>query len=374
MGKKEIYLDNAATTRVYPAVVREIEKVLVRNYGNPSSIHAVGERAEKKVMEARKEIAREIGARAGEIVFVGSGTEADNLALKGVADASGPRKKKIVISAIEHDAVWESAAALKGYEIVVIGVDREGKLDLKRLKKEIDRETVLVSVIHANNEIGTVQDLKEIGKICRKKGVYFHTDAVQSFGKLKIDVEKMKIDLLSGSAHKIGGPKGIGFLYVRRGVKINPIMFGGGQEKGLRSGTENVAGIVGFAKALKIIKKVRKKNIERLRDRLIDGLERTGGRINGSREERLYNNVNVSFSEVEGDDVVMFLSQRGIMCSTGSACSAKNKKESRVLRAIGLKKGEVKGALRFSLNEDVSARDVDYIVKEVERVVKKLKD
>lgn len=370
---KEIYLDNAATTKVYPEVVREMSGVMRDSYGNPSSIHAVGEKAEKKMNDARKKIAKEIGAKAGEIVFVGSGTEADNLAVRGVVDISGVGKRKIVISAIEHDAIWESANSLKGYEVVVVGVDSGGRIDLKKLEKEIDGNTALVSIIHANNEIGVVQDLKKIGGICKKKGVYFHTDAVQSFGKLKIDVGMTGIDLLSGSAHKIGGPKGVGFLYVKDGLKIGSVIHGGGQEKGIRSGTENVAGIVGFAKALEIVRKVNKKKIEKLRDRLIDGLEKIGGKINGDRVKRLYNNVNVSFEGVEGDSVVMFLSSKGIMCSSGSACSAKLGKESRVLKAIGLGKGEIKGALRFSLNEDVDEKDIDYVIKEVEKTVRKLK-
>ena len=366
-------MDNAATTRVYPEVVNEMNKILLENYGNPSSIHYIGERAALKMNDARKKIASEIGARPEEIYFVGSGTESDNLAIKGIAEVSGIRKRKIIISGIEHDAVWESANSLKGYEIVVIGVDREGKIDLKRLEKEIDRETALVSIIHANNEIGIIQNLKEIGDICINKGVYFHTDAVQSFGKLDIDVNKMKIDLLSASAHKIGGPKGVGFLYVKEGTKIGSIISGGGQEKGVRSGTENVAGIFGFAKALNRVKKVNLKRIERLRDRLIEGLEKLGGVINGDRRERIYNNVNVRFKGVEGDRLVMFLSNKGIMCSTGSACSAKKKKASRVLKAIGLHKKEIKGALRFSLDENVNEKDIDYVIAEVGKAIKKLK-
>jgi len=371
---KKIYLDSAATTRVYPDVVKEMNKIHLEIYGNPSSLHEFGEKAQEEMNKARETLAKAIGARAWELVFTSGASESNNFAIKGLAEAN-LIKKKIIVSAIEHPSIVEPCAFLKskGYEIVEIPVDKEGSVDIERLEKEIDGKTLTVSVMHANNEIGVVQDIEKIGKLCKKRGVIFHTDAVQTFGKLDIDVNKMNIDLLSTSAHKLGGPKGIGFLFIRDGLKINPIIHGGGQEKGLRSGTENVPGIVGFAKALEIIKKVNKKKIEKLRDSLMSGLEKIGGRINGSKSERLYNNVNVSFSEVEGESVVLFLSQKGIMCSTGSACSTKKQVESKTLKALGLNSKEISGSLRFTLDKEITEKDIDYVVKEFEKVYKQLR-
>jgi len=371
--KKIIYLDNAATTRVYPKVAEEMQKFLSENFGNPSSIHAFGDRAADAIRIAREKIAKEIGAKPWEIVFTSGGTEANNLVINGLTLAN-PNKKKIIISSIEHPSMSELCKFLKnwGYKIVEISVDKEGIVDLKKLEKEIDDETLLVSIMHVNNEIGTVQDIKKIGDICRQKKVYFHTDAVQSFAKMKIDVKDMNIDMLSASGHKIGGPKGIGFLYIREGINIKPIMIGGGQERGFRSGTENVAGIAGFAKALDITKKIDKGKIIKLRYKLIFELEKIGGKINGSKINRIYNNVSVSFPGIEGDTAVIYLSERGIMCSTGSACKSKQLKESHVLAALGLNKKEIAGSLRLTLNEYVSEKDIDYAVAEINKVVKKL--
>src|SRR3989338_5262588 len=372
--KKIIYLDNAATTRVYPAVAEEINKFLSENYGNPSSIHRLGDGAAEVIKIAREKIAREIGAKPWEIIFTSGGTEANNLAMNGLT-LTNPKKKKIIISSIEHPSIYELCNFLKnwGYKIVEIPVDKEGIVDLKNLEREIDDETLLVSVMHVNNEIGTIQDIKKIGEICRQKKVYFHTDAVQSFSKLKIDVKEMNVDLLSASGHKIGGPKGIGFLYIREGIKVSPIIIGGGQERGMRSDTENVPCIVGFAKALEQAKKVDKEKIIKLRYQMIFELERIGGKINGSKMNRIYNNVNVSFPGIEGDSAVIFLSERGIMCSTGSACKSRNQEKSRVLKAIGLNDKETSGSLRFTLNEDISEKDMNYVVSEVDKVVRKLR-
>jgi len=372
--KKIIYLDNAATTKVYPEVAEEMKKYLTEEYGNPSSIHSLGDRAAEAIKIAREKIAKEIGAKPWEIIFTSSGTEANNLVINGLGIAN-PKKKKIIISSIEHPSVSEACKFLLkwGYKIVEIPVDKEGIVDLKRLEKEIDDQTLLVSVMHVNNEIGTMQDIKRIGEICKQKRVYFHTDAVQSFAKLNIDVSNMKIDLLSASGHKIGGPKGIGFLYIGEGIKISPIAVGGGQERGFRSGTENVPGIMGLAKALELAKKVNKDKIIKLRYALIFELEKIGGKINGSKTKRIYNNVNVSFSGIEGDTAVVYLSEKGIICSTGSACKSKQLKESHVLAALGLTKKEISGSLRFTLNEDISEKDINYIVSEVDKVVKKLR-
>ncbi len=364
--KKIIYLDNGATTPVYPEVIKEMNKFYSEKYGNPSSPHELGEAALKEMNSARRKIAQEILAKVFEIIFTSGGTEANNLAILGLANAN-PGKKKIIISAIEHSSVYESCMALKekGYKIIEIPVDNNGLADIGYLERAIDNKTLLVSIIHANNEIGVLQDLSIIGKICKRKGVIFHTDAVQSFGKEKINVRDFAIDMLSASAHKISGPKGIGFLYIREGIKISPLIIGGGQEHGIRGGTENVPAIAGFAKALEITKKIDKNKIKKLRDYFADELEKIGGKINGSKEKRLYNNINVSFNGINGDDLVLFLSEKGIMCSTKSACLSKQKKENRVLKALGLKKDELNGAVRFSLNEKTKRKDLDKVLNEI---------
>jgi len=374
---KKIYLDSAATTKVSESVIKEMGKIYSEIYGNPSSLHEFGERAQKEMNKAREEISKYLECKAWEIVFTSGATESNNLAIKGLTEAS-PSKKKIIVSPIEHPSIVEVCNYLKkkGYEIVEIGVNKEGKIDPARLEKELDKDTkniLLVSVMHANNEIGVIQDISVIGSLCRNRNIPFHTDAVQSFGKLDIDVKKMNVSLLSASAHKFGGPKGVGLLYVNEGVRLGPIIHGGGQEKDLRSGTENVPGIIGFAKSLGAIRKVNKKNIEKLRDRLISGLEKIGGKINGSKKDRLYNNVHVSFPDAEGESMVLFLSQKGIMCSTGSACSTKKQAESKTLRALGLNSKEIAGSLRFTLSEDITEGDIDRVVRETEKVYKQLK-
>lgn len=371
MGKI-IYLDNGATTAVHRDVAKEMQKYMLEEYGNASSPNALGERAQEAMNEARKKIASEIGVKPEEIIFTSGGTEANNLALFGLA-AGNPRKKKIIISAIEHSSVYEPAMELKksGYEIVEIPVDKDGLIEINELEKEIDSETLLVSVIHANNEIGVLQDIGAIGKMCKKKGVFFHTDAVQSFGKERISVHDFCIDLLSASGHKISGPKGIGFLYVRGGIEIEPIIIGGGQESGKRGGTENVPAIMGFAKALEIAKKDDKEKIRKLREYFISGLEKIGGKINGSAEHRLYNNVNVSMP-CDGEALVLALSEKGIMCSTKSACLSKQRKENRVLKALGLRKKEVNGAVRFVLSAGIGKRDIDFCLESIGRVIKKV--
>ena len=327
MVKREIYLDCAATTPVYEAVTREMDKINLEGYGNPSSQHALGEKARRRIDEVRRKIADDINARPEEIIFTSGTTESNNLALQGIIIAS-KEKKKIIISEIEHPSVSEVAGFLQnwGHEVIRVKVDKEGVVDIDNLKNILDNnkdKVGLVSVMHVNNVIGTIQPISEIGKLCKEQGVIFHTDCAQSFGKLKIDVNEMGIDLLSASAHKIGGPKGIGFLYVRNGTKIAPLVHGGGQERGLRSGTENVAGIVGLGKALDIIKKVDKKKIEIVRDKFIASLKNIGGKINGSLIQRIYNIINVSFPGVDAGSLVQYLSSRGIYVSVGSACDSK---------------------------------------------------
>ena len=362
---KIIYLDNAATTPVYPEVVKEMNKYMLEEYGNPSSAHVLGEQAQKAIESAKKAIASEIGSKGNEIIFTSGGTEANNIAIQGIAKAN-PSKKKIIISAIEHSSIYELCMKMKsqGYQIVEIPVNKRGFIDLKILEREIDDKILIVSIMHANNEFGVIQDITRIGKLCREKGVLFHSDAVQSFCKEKIDVNSMNISLLSASGHKIGASKGIGFLYVKSGVKIEPIIIGGSQELGLRPGTQNVPAIMGFARAISIVKKINKNKIKELRDYFIEKIEFIGGKTNGSKEKRLANNIDFSFSGKDGDEIMLKLSEKGIMCSTRSACTSKQKKENRILKAIGLSKEEIEGALRFSLSEFNTKKEIEIVVKE----------
>jgi cysteine desulfurase len=377
--KKEVYLDYAATTPVDPRVIKAMMPYFDRFYGNTMSLHAEGVKAAEAVETAREIIAKMLNAGSEEIVFTGSATESNNLALKGLVEAN-PEKKKIIVSAIEHDCVRNSAIWLRGrgYKVVMLPVDRDGMIDLEILKKETDENTLLVSVIHGSNEVGTIQDIKKIGELCRERGIFFHTDASQSFGKVPIDVKAMKIDLLTASSHKIYGPKGAAVLYVREGIKINPILHGGGHEGGLRSSTVNVPAIVGMGKAAEICAKSMKKESEKiakLRDKLINGVLESidGCWLNGSRTERLYNNANFSFERVEGESVLLELSDKGIMCSTGSACSSSSLQPSHVLLAMGLRPAEAHGSLRFSLGRWTTETDINYVLKVLPIVIKKMR-
>jgi len=363
---RKIYLDNAATTAVSKTTVKAMLPYFSEKYGNPSSKHAFGQEARKAVEQAKAELAKEIGAKPWEIVLTSGGTESNNLTLFGLAAAS--QKKKIIISAIEHPSVYESAMELqkRGYNVKVLPVNKDGLVDMNVLKKEIDSSTLVVSVMHVNNETGVIQDIETIGKICKEKGVTFHTDALQSYGKLPIEVKKMNIDLLSAAAHKLGGPKGIGFLYVRDGVKIAPILFGGHQEKGRRSGTENVAGAVGFATALKEAKKSRIGNVKKLRDYFVSELKKIGAAITGNSDSTLYTHIHCSFAGRDGRALASYLSDKGIMCSTGSACdSNKEEDEKRVLSAIGFDERKALGAIRFTLNDKITKSNIDYTIKRI---------
>jgi cysteine desulfurase len=371
--RKKYYLDDAASTRVSEEVVKEMRRYFLEEYGNASSSHLMGERAFRAISEARKKIASEIAAKPQEIVFTSGATESNNMALKGLLKLG---KKKIIISAVEHPSVNVVANFLEesGNEVLRIGVDERGFVDIDKLREVIDDNTALVSVIHAHNVFGTIQDIGVIGKICKEKGVLFHTDAVQSFGKLKIDVGKMGIDMLSASGHKIGGPKGIGFLYVREGVELEPMIHGGGQERGMRGGTEDVPGIVGFAKALELCKEIDNEKIIKIRDKLISRLEEIGGKIIGTRgEERVFNNVNVTFSGVDNVTLVTFLSEKGIYVSAGSACGGKKEKEDSILKALGLSELEKNGVIRISFNFDFREKDIGVVVEEIKRAVEVLK-
>ncbi|MFQ6010449.1 MAG: cysteine desulfurase NifS [Candidatus Aenigmatarchaeota archaeon] len=372
----KIYLDNAATTPVRKEVLDAMRPFFSKRFGNASSLHKWGQEAKIALENSRCTVAAAIGAEPEEIIFTSGGTESNNLALKGIVLAN--KGKHIITSAIEHPSVLQTAKWLEkqGVEVTYVPVDKQGIIRLSDLEKAIRKDTVLVSIMFANNEIGTVQPVKEIGDICKKKGVIFHTDAVQAFGKLPIDVKKMNIDLLSISSHKINGPKGVGALYLRKGTKIEPTMHGGGHEKNRRSGTENVAGIVGFAKAAELAKKELKqmKDMEKLRDMLIKGcLKVKDSRLNGHQKKRLPNNVNITFRYIEGEALVLLLDDLGIAASTGSACSTKKLEPSHVLLAIGLKHAEAHGSLRLTLGKDTKRSDVQYVLKVLPKTVKKLR-
>jgi len=371
--EKEIYLDNAATTRVDPFVVEVVKEALLKGYGNASSQHSIGRKARAEIEGARKEIADFIGATPDEIYFTSGGTEANNLALRGLAKAN-PTKKHIITSIIEHPCVLETCKDLakEGFKVDYVKVDKEGIVDLKEIEKKITKNTLVVSIMHVNNEIGTIQPIEEIGKICLNKGVYFHTDAVQSFTKIPIDVNKMNINLMSVSGHKFRAPKGIGFLYVKKGTVILPILTGGGQERGLRSGTENVPGILGLARAIKLENNHQK--IMKTRDELVNGLlEIPGARINGSLKKRIFINVNVSFYGIEGESLMLMLDKEGIFVSTGSACASSKLSESHVLKAIGVDELYVHGSLRLTLDEK-SGEELKYILKTVKAKVERLRE
>ncbi len=369
-----IYLDHAATTPVRKEVLQAVTEAF-EIFGNPSSLHAAGAKAREAVEESRETLARALRCSPEEVVFTSGGTEANNLALKGL-----PEKGHVLVSSIEHPSVLEPAKSLAaaGFEVERIPVDGFGLVDPERVSEMIRKDTVLVSVMHANNEIGTVQPVEEIGKVCRDSGVLFHVDAVQTFGKIEVDPKRMNADLISVSSHKIYGPKGAGALFVREGVRLRPLLSGGGQERGLRSGTENVQGIVGFAKAAELAvaeMESESERLERLRDRLISGLsEIPDSFLNGHPKRRLPNNAHFCFRFVEGESVVLMLSEEGIMVSTASACSSRKLEPSHVLRAIGLRREEAHGSVRYTLGLGNTKDQIEKTVEATERVVEKLRE
>lgn len=381
MKFKEIYLDNAATTKVDDNVLKEMIPYYTENYGNASSLHLKGEEAKRSLESAREIISKEIGAKHKEIIFTGSGTEANNFAIKGLFFSNYPEKNHVITTKIEHDCVLNACKWLeiRGCDVTYLDVNEKGFVNLKQLENAITDKTFLVSIIHGNNEIGTIQNLEEIGKICKKKSVLFHTDACQSFTKVPINVNKKNIDLMTLNAHKIHGPKGVGALYIKSGVgiRITPLLHGGGQEFKLRSSTENVAGIVGFAKAVKISKKRDVKKMIKLRNYFIKGLlEIPNVRLNGADGEkgnRLCNNINVSFMNIEGEAVGSFLNSIGIFTSTGSACSSKSLEPSHVLMAIGLSPIMANSSIRISISKYTTKQEVDYVLNEIKKIVKRLR-
>lgn len=377
--KKTIYLDNAATTKVDDAVVKEMLPYFTEKYGNASSQHLVGQEAKRALEESRETIAKSIGARYDEIVFTSGGTEANNLVLKGLFLHPDNKKKHIITTKIEHDCIMNTCKWLEtqGAKITYLDVDTEGFVDLEELKKIITKETLIVSVIHGNNEIGTIQDLALIGKICRENNAYFHTDACQSYTKAEIDVKKQNLDFVTLNAHKIHGPKGVGGLYVNNAVKskIVPLFHGGGHEKGLRSSTSNVPGIVGFAKAVKIASNSNAKHMNKLRDKLIEGIlgKIKNTQLNGPREKRLCNNINICFNDIEGEAIGGYLDSYGICSSTGSACASHSLDPSHVLKAIGLNHAQINSSVRLSVSKYNTEEEINYVLEVLPKIVEKLR-
>ena len=378
--KKLIYLDNAATTKTSEEVVAAMLPYFTEYYGNPSSVYEFASESKKAVSNARRTIAETLGAQENEIYFTAGGSEADNWALKATAEAYQSKGKHIITTKIEHHAILHTAEYLekRGFEITYIGVDENGVVKVDELEKAIRPDTILISVMFANNEIGTIQSIKEIGEIAKKHGVLFHTDAVQAYGQLPINVDELHIDMLSSSGHKLNGPKGIGFLYIRKGVKIRSFVHGGAQERKRRAGTENVPGIVGYGKAAEIAAKTMKertaKEIE-LRDHLIDRVlaEVPYTRLNGHRTNRLPNNANFSFQFVEGESLLILLDNNGICASSGSACTSGSLDPSHVLLAIGLPHEIAHGSLRLTLSAETNMEDIDFVVDCIKQIIERLR-
>lgn len=375
-----VYADNAATTKLSPAVLEAMMPYLTEEYGNPSSLYRFGNHAKRAIEQARKEVADVLGAEPFEILFTGGGTEADNWVKEIMRSLKARGKNHFITSAVEHHALLHSAQRLQkeGFEVTFIPVDREGRIDPEQVRAAIRPETGLVSIMFANNEIGTIYPIKEIGAICRQAGVLFHTDAVQAAGHLPINVKEMNIDLLSLSAHKFHGPKGVGAFYCRRGIPLPSLIDGGAQERGKRAGTENVAGIVGLGAALRLANEEMSETSARvsaMRDRLIDGILQTVPmcRLNGPRHNRLPGNCNISFLGIEGESLLLRLDLAGIAASSGSACASSSLDPSHVLLAIGLPHEVAHGSVRLSLSDYNTEEDVDYILEKLPEIVSTLR-
>ncbi len=378
---KKIYLDNAATTKMDKQVLEEMTPYFSEHFGNPSSIHSFGQEAYKAVSLAREQISQVLGVKPDEIIFTSGGTESDNLAVKGIAFANRKKGNHIITSEIEHHAILSSCEYLenRGFKISKVKVGSDGIVDPDHIKKLITEKTILLSIMHANNEIGTIQPIAEIGEIAREKDIYFHTDAVQTFAHINTKADDLNVDLLSLSGHKIYGPKGIGALYVRRGTKILPEMHGGGQEMGLRSSTHNVAGIVGLAAASRIASGniiEESERITRLRNMLIEGVLSNieGSYLNGHPVQRLPNNANFVIKYIEGESIVLNLDFKGIACSTGSACSSASSEPSHVLRAIGVTNQDTHSSLRITLGKETTEEQIKYTLSKIKEIVKKLRE
>lgn len=376
-----IYLDNAATTKTAPEVVDAMLPYFSEYYGNASTIYSLGAESKKAMDHARQTIADSLGAKPEEIYFTAGGSESDNWALKATAEAYASKGKHIITTKIEHHAILHTCEYLekRGFEITYLNVDRDGLISLDELKAAIRPDTILISVMFANNEIGTIEPIAEIGEIAKEHGVLFHTDAVQAYAQVPINVDEMHIDMLSASGHKLNGPKGIGFLYIRKGVKIRSFVHGGAQERSRRAGTENIPGIVGLGaaveRAMRIMDTKTRKEIE-LRDYLIGRLENEIPHcwLNGHRTKRLPNNINFSFLFIEGESMLIMLDMKGICASSGSACTSGSLDPSHVLLAIGLKHEEVHGSLRLTLSEESTKEEMDIVAEEVKKIVQRLRD
>ncbi len=375
------YFDNAATTPVREEVLQEILPYFREYYGNASSIYSIAKESKKALEAARAKVAAAIGATPDEIYFTAGGSESDNMALRGVVNASKKEKKHIITTKIEHHAILHTAEFLetKGVDVTYLNVDEFGKISLEELENAIRPETVLISVMFANNEIGTIQPIAEIGEIAKKHGVLFHTDAVQAVGHVPIDVEKLQADLLSMSGHKLGAPKGIGAIYIRKGTRISPLIFGGAQEKKLRAGTENIAGIVGLGKAAELAvaeMEETTKKLTALRDKLIHGILESipDSRLNGHPTDRLPGNCNISFSYIEGESLLLLLDALGIAASSGSACTSGSLDPSHVLMAIGLPHEIAHGSLRLTIDRENTEEQVDFILEKLPGLVQRLRD
>ncbi len=377
---RRIYLDHAATTPTDPEVVKAMSPYFTDKFGNPSSLHSFGQEVKEAIEEARGTVASFIGAKPEEIVFTSGGTESNNFVLKGIAYAKQNKGNHIITTAIEHHAITEPCKFLEkqGFKATYLQVDKQGLVDPGDVKKAVTDKTILISVMHANNEIGTIQPIQEIEKIAKERGIYFHTDAVQTFGHLPINVDELNVDLLSISAHKLYGPKGVGALYIRKGTRISPFMHGGDQENNRRASTHNVPGIVGFGKAVELAKEKMEEEREKLiplRDKLIkgilDNIDHT--RLNGHPTKRLPNNVNVSVEYIEGESMILNLDMEGIACSTGSACTSSSLEPSHVLLALGLSHELAHSSLRFTLGRYTKEEEIDYVLELLPKIVSKLR-
>ncbi len=377
---KQVYLDNAATTPVKQEVLEAMLPYFTEKYGNPSSIYRLGQTTRAAIDEAREKVAKAIGANSREIFFTGGGSEADNWAIKGIAYANKNKGNHIITSKIEHHGVLHTCEYLEknGFQVTYLDVDENGVVNIEQLKDSITDKTILITIMFANNEIGTIQPIKEIGSIARENKIYFHTDAVQAIGNIKINVDDLNIDLLSMSAHKLYGPKGVGALYIRQGVKIHPHIHGGAQEKNRRAGTENVPASVGFGKAIELAYEtldVHNKNLIRLRDKLIRDIREKIDyvKLNGHPENRLPGNVNFSFEFIEGESLLLSLDMVGIAASSGSACTSGSLDPSHVLLAIGLPHEIAHGSLRLTLGDFNTEEELDYVVENLVKIVDRLR-
>lgn len=376
-----IYLDNSAATYVDPEVMKEMQPFFSKEYGNPSSLHDMGLKANKAMEKSRETIAGILKCHPNEIVFTGSGTESINLAIKGFYRANRQKGNHIITTKVEHHAVLYACEYLEKYEdakVTYLDVDKYGMVDPKDVERAVTKDTILISIIYCNNEIGTISPIERIGKIARKEGIAFHTDGCQAGCWVSLETKELNVDLMTLNGSKIYGPKGTGILFVRSGIKIHPILHGGGQEFGLRSGTENVPGIVGIGKALEIAQKMRTKESERvakLRDRLIRGIQKTIPKtiLNGHPKTRLPNNANISFLDVEGESLLLYLNKKGIYASTGSACSSESLDPSHVILALGQPHEVAHGSIRFSLGRKTSAKDIDYVLEVLPEIVRRLR-